>query len=666
MSFLDTQAKNQKAGNQAGYVLDFFKIQSNGHVDESSVALSVSSDNYFTKVEATMPATFSAGRYVFEIEGLTDADYAKIAPGNTSAASVIKLYLYWGDVINSVASYFTNFVKPGSLSDSDKPDAIVAVLQILKVSRTVGENRYITKVEAIERVFYQCRNAMTPSHEPMPYRDAIQTLCQAAVVDVDLYPASGNLTNPPSGSGAESFTFVPADTIAKSLRDLGNRVQESSGKFGRGMLMIRDGKLVFGVRPIPYPMGTTPVDLLASNGLVKVELTGSSASDPFSDYSEDTASTQVTRPSYSIVLKGRPDLKPGMMVRFDLSPENTGDVEPNLKDSLLGVFAGSFAATEAITNPKWAYIESVQHRLGREQGFITTLACIGVPTSDGDDAWDGRTPVPAGAAATQSDNATSADPAERAATAIRRLSDQSDRRVGLDVAEVRSFVSNSAQEPTSQTEVAWCGLINADGRPNQSRRLPISRQIRVVKEGIPYVSPFAWGKCGLILPRYPGMRVAVGFRNGAPSDAIDLGGIYETGKTGTNAQPGDYWLSLPAKVPASQRQQLGESDTPQDYSDAVSNDLIDADGHRVIEVGEFTVRVNELSALKKAGERPARASIANSITIEHAKGGSSIVLKDNGDIIITGKNITLDAGSGNINLKASKVDVAVSSEMNVH
>ena len=169
------------------------------------------------------------------------------------------------------------------------------------------------------------------------------------------------------------------------------------------------------------------------------------------------------------------------------------------------------------------------------------------------------------------------------------------------------------------------------------------------------------------------MRVAVGFRNGNPDDPLDLGALWETATTTDQAQAGDWWLSLPAKVPANQRTSIEANTAPSAYTDVVSNDLIDADGNRVIEVGELTIRVNELSALTSAGTRPTKTTDTGSITIEHAKNQAKIVIKPDGSISIVGKSITLDAGDGNldlkaknINLTAEKVDVSVSSEMNVH
>ncbi len=173
-------------------------------------------------------------------------------------------------------------------------------------------------------------------------------------------------------------------------------------------------------------------------------------------------------------------------------------------------------------------------------------------------------------------------------------------------------------------------------------------------DGAPYLTPYAWGKTGLVLPRYPGTRVLVAHRNGSSDDPVDAGALWESGH-GPDSQPGDWWLILPVAVPEDQRSSLPDDQEPREHTGKVSQDLIDADGNRVIEAGEFVIRVSR-NSLKSAGERPDRASDADSITIEHADGGSKITMKSDGSIQIKGTNIELNA-SAKITLKASAVEV---------
>jgi hypothetical protein len=674
MSFPDAQLQNIKVGNDAGYLLEFFGLSPAGTL-KPMADLSVSSEAHYASIEASLPSGLQGGRYIITIEGLNDDDFAKLAPGNPERALACRLYMFWREVNQSVLGYLGNLAGlTGGLSEENKPDALVAELQILRVERRAGNRRYETKISAVERVMYQLRFTPTPQQvEPVrSYHEAIEHLTSSAHVEVDEYL---DRVPPPSGAtdGADVFTFQSGKSCAMNMVKIADRLEQATGKRGRGMLLIRDGKLIVGPRPIPMGVELPPKDLMPSNGLVDTQLTSTEASDPFAQLNESGAATTAAppRPRYSLTLKGRPDLKPGDLVRFDLSPLNEGKTIPTLGAALLGAFAGSFLGGETMENPKIAYVEAVEHKMSRTHGFVTKVTGVGAASASESDLWDIHTE--AAGSDSPSPGPVSADPAVQAAAAVRRLAETSTRRSGLEVGEVRGFVANSAQEPTTQTELLWCGLRGADGRPNQVRRLPVSRELPAVKEGVTYLSPFAWGKCGLIIPRYPGIRVAVGFRNGNPDDPLELGALWETGTTTTQAQAGDWWLSLPAKVPANQRTSIDANTVPSAYTDVVSNDLIDADGNRVIEVGELTIRVNELGALTSAGTRPTQTTDTGSITIEHAKNQAKIVIKPDGSISIVGKQITIDAGDGNLELKAKNinmtaqiVDVSAGTEMNVH
>jgi len=212
----------------------------------------------------------------------------------------------------------------------------------------------------------------------------------------------------------------------------------------------------------------------------------------------------------------------------------------------------------------------------------------------------------------------------------------------------------------------WRGIGPADGRGNQSRRLPIQRPSGAPAVDIPYATPFAWGKCGLVLPRYPGTRVVVTHRHGRPDEAIDIGALWESAH-GPDSNPGDWWLILPVGVEGDRAAIQGDA-PPQEHKQKVTNDLIDGDGNRVIEVGELRIRVGR-DSLGNAGERPERPQLQDGVTIEHADGGALITIDKEGNIVIMAKkNLDLISEEGDVNIKASKgkVDVTVQSEMNIH
>jgi len=306
--------------------------------------------------------------------------------------------------------------------------------------------------------------------------------------------------------------------------------------------------------------------------------------------------------------------------------------------------------SDSLTSPVSMAVSSVKHRQGKAWGFYTEVK--GVELKDPTQPWD-KYSDPNGDAKS---NSPSADGGTDAAGALKEhLQTWTSNLQTIEVGQIRSFTSKAnGPDSPAQTESLWEGLQAVDQNPNGTRRLPIDRK-NAVRMDLPYSSPFAWGKCGLVLPRYPGMRVVVAHRKGLETEPIDIGAIWDSGQ-GPETQPGDYWLSLPIGVDAGKREKAGDDDTIAPYSGKASHDLIDADGNRVIEVGAFVVRVPKDNAAAAAGTRPA-AGEAGGIVIEHAKGEAKIVLKADGSILIQGKGITLDAGSQSITLKGKSVDV---------
>jgi hypothetical protein len=233
-----------------------------------------------------------------------------------------------------------------------------------------------------------------------------------------------------------------------------------------------------------------------------------------------------------------------------------------------------------------------------------------------------------------------------------------------DVAEVRTVRAQGTSEPPGQTTDVWKGLEPPDGRAGQARRLPIARSAAHEVKGVPYVTPFAWGEnCGLLLPRYPGTRVVLVHRLGEASDPVDAGAIWESGHMPTKGKPGDWWLILPAEVAQTDREKAG-AEKPSAYTGKATNDLIDADGDRFIEVGRLTVRVGR-DALKAAGERPAAGSTDNFVAIEHKDNKTHVLIKQDGTIEIHAEADLKLSATKSITLTADKVDVSVKDAMTV-
>jgi len=165
------------------------------------------------------------------------------------------------------------------------------------------------------------------------------------------------------------------------------------------------------------------------------------------------------------------------------------------------------------------------------------------------------------------------------------------------------------------------------------------------------------------------MRVLVEHRDGRRDEPIDVGALWDTGKA-PESKAGDWWLILPVAPPTDPPPDTGSPKDP--TGGKVTNDLIDTDGNRVIELGTLTVRVGP-DTLAKTGSRPEPADDMH-LSIEHPKSKSKITIKDDGAITIeaaetlqlTGKKgITIDAAGEKVTINAADVEVNVDNAMEV-
>jgi hypothetical protein len=657
-------------GNDAAWLLTFHTGYLN-FIDDDPV-LEIGRDDYYAEIRASLPGGLEGGSYSFMIEGLIDKHYEKIAQGKKNAPTFVKLYLYCRDTNSSVAGYLTNLAGLTDVLDQSKakniPEALVAVLKIVSVTRKAGTRRYETTITAREHIFEKLNTTR---------------LCKGIAKDTTLEAVKELLE---TRIGSKGYKFYPTkrdgkrefkggSTIRELLENLGRSLENETGNYGRGMFLIRADKdhvnsfLHIGKRPIPLAGdGKLPQNLMLSNGLIEVELLAPVMIDPNFDACVNPGEDPPQRRQFKLTLKGRPDLKPGDMVRFDLPPE---DVEKTTS-GLLGAL-GDLAAAVAgpllpslgdseFKHPATLYVASVEHALGRTSGFVTTIT--GVEVKKDNDAWDKHTD--------SSQNAPSqiqeahASPEIEAARAVKQLSQGAVASKSFaEVGEIRQMnPETKGSNQSSQTLTIWQGLEPGKGEPNQACSLPIQRPSPAPTSQVPYTTLFAWGKCGLVLPRYPGTRVLVTHRDGKSDDPIEIGALWESGH-GPDSKPGDWWLSLPVGVSEQKRSAIAEAEKPQAHTGKVSQDLIDAEGNRIIEVGELTIRVGK-DSLKNAGERPVQPSKPNCITIEHTKKGSKIVIDSEGNIEINaGKDGDITMTAKNLNINADDVKIKVQNSMDV-
>ena len=646
-------------GNDAGWALGFY-TEVAGTISPVPTLL-VRREDYYAEIQATLPGDFSGGTYSFTIEGLIDEHYASIAQGHDSSPTVVRLYLYWRDAAAGIAGYMASVA---GLSDLLGPTAatalepaLVAELSILSVTRKTGTRMYETVVTAQERAFQRARSArLGDAVDEATVDDAVNLLLGDLHVPVEIAAAPPGGTPPPAD--AARVAIERGTSYREALGGLAARAELASGKAGRGMVLIRNGKVYFGPRNIPLDNGD-PKPLNAIGGLVEVSRTGDEPRDPNADVTNPTADTGA-RAGYTLTLKGRPDIKPGDVVSLHVPKE---DLSTTLPPNPLAAIAAPFTSPLAELDEgeeKLVYVSSVEHRLGRTSAFTTTVA--GLEIASKTDAWD----QPSGGGSNASADGSSArgpaaTPIAATVDALRGMTQEAAAaHRPPEAAEVRSVAQDdSVAERPRQTQRLFRGLEEPDGGGRQAARLPIDRQKASPVDGVPYVSPFAWGECGLVLPRYPGTRVMLVHRNGDAEDPVDVGAIWEA-KTGPDtAEAGDWWLILPVGV--QNRASASGDGAVTAHGGDVTNDLVDGDGNRVIEVGTLTIRVGSKQGLHAVGARP------EALTAKSETDQAHITIDGDGAVTIhAATDLTLKAPNGDIKLESKNVDVKVTTAMDVH
>jgi hypothetical protein len=218
------------------------------------------------------------------------------------------------------------------------------------------------------------------------------------------------------------------------------------------------------------------------------------------------------------------------------------------------------------------------------------------------------------------------------------------QRPAIDIGQVTAYVSKHR------------ATLNYGQSPSLNEATP---SVDVKVDEIPQLqaqaiaSPFAWQKCGLIVPVYSGMRALLAHNLGLVNDAVIAGFLWSDVKDAAFERPkneeGDYWLCLPTKVDESTKQPAGKG----------VNDLTDRTGLRVIQARGLQIFVGD-DALPQVGERPTVPK-EKTIVIEH-ESGTQITIGDDGAVKIdtsnSQKEISFTNGSVTLKLGSSGVEVS--------
>jgi hypothetical protein len=278
-------------------------------------------------------------------------------------------------------------------------------------------------------------------------------------------------------------------------------------------------------------------------------------------------------------------------------------------------------------------IRHVEHSFSSSQGY----SCVGVATAL----------VPNGGNARKIDEEIDASAMSAAAAIAGRIRSQGVDSPIVEVAAVKSGADAYVAD-------LYYGQASPGAETQPSINMAVNQQEAQVYPQKPIMSSFAWRKCGLVTPVYPGMKAVLLHNRAQASDAIVSGYIWS--KKPDFAPPpnqsGDWWLCLPIDFDATQ--------PPKDDTKAV-NDITASNGCRVIELKGFKITVGA-NGLKSVGNRPSPEdqSVAETCTIAHASG--AVITVKNGEIDVQtgspGSSIKLDSSGITLSDGTLKVQLA--------
>jgi hypothetical protein len=268
-------------------------------------------------------------------------------------------------------------------------------------------------------------------------------------------------------------------------------------------------------------------------------------------------------------------------------------------------------------------VHSLVHKLSTSAGYV----CEGVALkTEADDNCRRRE-----AAACQH------SPEKIAETLTGKAKAEGRRHPVIEIGEVQTYSAEKHQgtlffnQPFEKTET------------QPSIRAPVDHDDQKLLRNKPLVSPFAWHKCGLIVPVYAGMKALLAHNLALQDDALVTGFIWsETPaiEPPTNKE-GDWWLCLPIDFDASK--------PPADDTKA-ANDLTANNGKRVIEVKGLKITIGA-EKLANVGTRPSEGQ-DDEFLIEHKK--ARIKISADGNI-----EMTADADGGVVfKITKSSIEIA--------
>lgn len=529
---------------------------------------------------------------------------------------------------------------------------------ITEIAQSVDGPSYRITLHGREAIAHRLslNRIKTPVTAKTPELAVAALMDQMGFAPTDYTTPQDNPVPPPATPGPELKLTLGAEGLAEAER-LGTLIEALARREGRGPFLIRDDVLHIGVaRAIPFKSKSATgkvIRVSAATGLIRYTETRGEPRNPKFDFAAEyeaklfDAKPDIRR-AFRLDLVGAPEIRPGDVVAFPRAkdPSDTALLRP-------GVAEDWSTAIEL-------YVATVSHRISMNAGFLTTLTGVQVETASPSATaiWNVPTEAPVTSQTAPARRIDDGSPEGALAAAVTRQVDRALNRLALpQVGEVASAVPGTGGDPALLPLGSNLVVGLSDSGPIQRRSAinPLFRGGEALTSGVPYLSPFAWGPYGLVVPRYPGTRVMLLPGHGEAEDVVDIGALWAGPTTDAaarpvNAQEGDWWLKLPARIDSALEKDVIAGPVLPNAGDLATNDLTDADGTRIVEVGRLVIRVGD-KALKPAADRPSTEGVdAGVILIEHKDGEALMQIDQNGTITLKAKSVVVEV-SGSMDVK---------------
>jgi hypothetical protein len=208
--------------------------------------------------------------------------------------------------------------------------------------------------------------------------------------------------------------------------------------------------------------------------------------------------------------------------------------------------------------------------------------------------------------------------------------DELTRRPAFEVGTVKQHNPGDAGAAPHRTTLFF-GQRFPRNETQPSVRAEVEAEEKQLFRNKPVVSPFAWHRCGLVVPVYPGMKALLGHNLNLTDDALVSGFIWSEKPAiePPKSKDGDWWLCLPID--------FGTANPLPDSTKAV-NDLIANNGKRVIELKGLKITIGN-DKLSEIGKRPSEGA-DDELLIEH-KSGTKLQIGSDGSLTIEAKKISV-------------------------